>query len=156
MIILGIDPGSTLIGFALIEEKGGELKALDYGLIKIKGKELKEKLLELDLEMERLIKKSKPDLLGLEKIFFSKNKKTAIEVAQARGVIAITALKKQQNLIEITPNEVKALVTGYGSSDKEAVAKMASSILGINRVTEDNTSDALAIAIATSIKAKQL
>ncbi|MDP3880791.1 MAG: crossover junction endodeoxyribonuclease RuvC [bacterium] len=156
MKILGIDPGSTLIGFGLIEESGSELKVLDYGLIKIKAKEFKEKIYEINKELDGLIKKTSPDLVGLEQIFFAKNKKTAIEVAQARGVIAACVLKQQISLLEITPNEVKSFVAGYGAADKEAVAKMTAAILKMEKIKEDNTADALAIAIATGIKAKQL
>jgi crossover junction endodeoxyribonuclease RuvC len=156
MKILGIDPGSTLIGFGLIEEEGGELKVLDYGLIKIQAKELPDKLLKIGQELDELLNKTKPDLVGLEQLFFAKNKKTAMEVAHARGVIAASILKKQTALLEITPNEVKSFVAGYGVADKTAVAKMTAAILKMEQLKEDNTADALAIAIATSIKAKQL
>ncbi len=155
MKFLGIDPGSTLIGYAFIED-GNELKALNYGLLKIKEKNPTLKLKELGEKLSEIVKKQEIKVAGVEKLFFAKNKKTAIEVAQARGVIIYTLLKAGLEIIEPTPIQVKSCVAGYGGADKEAVSKMASQILGLKTpVKEDNTADALAIAITTAIQHKQ-
>lgn len=156
MRILGIDPGSTLMGFGLIESDKGNLKVLEYGVLTIKAKELPEKLLELSNGLQKLLERAKPESAGLEKLFFSKNKKTAFEVAQARGVILLELLRHKIPIIELTPGEIKVAATGYGSSDKVAVAKMVSKILNIKKLEyDDNASDALAVAIAVSPACRQ-
>ena len=150
MRVLGIDPGSTLIGYALIEELE-TLKSIKYGLLEIKEKNPTKRLKEIDSRLSSLIKEEKIDVAGVEKIFFAKNKKTAIEVAQARGVILAVLLRRGIEIIEITPIQIKSSITGSSSADKISVAKMASKILNLKEVVkEDNTADALAIAITTA------
>jgi crossover junction endodeoxyribonuclease RuvC len=149
--ILGIDPGSSLIGYGFIEENISSLKVLTYGVFVIKEKTLSEKLTQLSKQLNLFLDKNKPDLVGLEKIFFSKNKKTAIEVSHARGVIMNQILNRSIPIIEFSPPEIKVAVTNYGLSDKQAVAKMVSKILNISVLSsDDNASDALAIAIAAA------
>lgn len=151
MKILGIDPGSTLMGYGLIEEKNNDLTLIDYGVLKIEEKDLSQKLLALNKELLALLKETQPEFVGIEKLFFAKNKKTAFEVAHARGVIMLQVLKKGIPLIEVAPNEVKSQVTGYGLSDKKAVEKMVKHILKIETFeSDDNAADALAVAIATA------
>lgn len=151
MKILGIDPGSTLMGFALLESNQNALKPITYGVLKIKAKNLPDKLIELSKGLKKILEKEKPDLAGLEKLFFSKNKKTALEVAQARGVIFLELLQRGIPVVEMTPGEIKVATTNYGNSDKQAVAKMVSKILGISELSgDDNASDALAVAVAAA------
>lgn len=150
MRILGIDPGSTRIGYGLIES-GSNLKALDFGLIEIKAKSISEKLLSLANQFAALLEKTKPDLAAVEKIYFTKNQKTIIEVAQARGIILFLILKNNIPLLEYNPREVKQAVTSYGLADKYAVAKMVCRILNIKEIPKiDDTTDALAIAITAA------
>ncbi len=153
MIILGIDPGSTRAGYGLIEEKKGELKFISAGILKIDSKDKNRRLVELEKSFSRLIKKEKPDLAVLEKLYFMKNLKTALEVAQSRGVLTLIISKYKIPLLEYTPLEIKQNITGYGMADKKMVAKMVAKILKVEEISEyDDATDALAAAILGSIK----
>jgi crossover junction endodeoxyribonuclease RuvC len=139
------------MGYAILEEKAGELSILEYGTSLVKSKELSEKLLQITELLESILKKHKPDVAGVEKLFLTKNKKTAFEVAHARGVIMLTLMRAHIQVHEITPNEVKIAVTNYGGSDKQMVAKMVAKILRVPSLAgDDNAADALAVAIATA------
>lgn len=151
MKILGIDPGSTLMGFGLIEENAGTLSMLDVGVLKMAEKDPTRKLLELSQKLSKLLDETRPALVGLEKLYFSKNKKTALEVSQARGVIANTLLSRGLPILEYGPGQIKMAVTGYGNADKESVAKMVKYILKLPAdQLDDNASDALAIAVTAA------
>jgi len=151
MRILGVDPGSSRCGYGLIEKNGSKLKLIDYGLIEIKEKDINHKLTLLGHDYKKVLKDLKPDLVAIEKIFFSRNVKTAIEVAQARGVLIYLTLKEQLPITEHNPQEIKLSVTGYGLSDKKAVAKMAYAILQIPPLKViDDVSDAIAISITAA------
>ena len=150
MKILGIDPGTTRIGYGLIE-RGRELKLLEYGVIEVRSKTEPNKLLELAKKLSGLIDALKPELAGVEKLYFAKNKKTALAVAQARGVILYLLLKKNILIQELRPGDVKIAVTGYGLAGKTAVKRMVKKILKIDDLEGyDDASDALAIAITTA------
>lgn len=147
MIILGIDPGSARIGFGIISGTK-KLELLDYGILKIKEKEPAKRLLEVSKELSKILKKYNPDVAGIEKIYFSKNVKTGIAVAQTRGAIILEIAKNGIPIKEFSPSEIKSAITGYGLADKKAVAKMAAKILNADKLTGfDDASDALAIAI---------
>jgi crossover junction endodeoxyribonuclease RuvC len=155
MKILGIDPGSTSMGYAIIEADNNTLKAIHYGTTDIKAKDLIGKLAEIRRQTSELLRSHKPVIAGIEKLFFSVNKKTALEVAQARGVIIITLLEHEIPIVEFTPGQVKIAVANYGSADKLAVRKMVMRLLKLDALSEDdNAADALAVAIATSGQAK--
>lgn len=155
MRILGIDPGSISMGFAVIEEIGSSIKPIVYGSTAIKTKELSEKLLMVRKEVLRLLKEYKPQAVGIEKLFFSKNKKTAFEVAQARGAILVSLTESGLPIYEFTPGEIKLAVTNYGSADKEMVRKMVCRLLALPEIDgDDNAADALAVAITTANQAR--
>ena len=148
MKILGIDPGTSRIGYGFISDR--PLKLIDYGVIEIKDKTNK-KFLTLSENLEKLINKFQPDAAAVEKIYFAKNQKTAIEVAQARAIILLSLLKNKIPVYEYTPQEIKLSVTNYGLADKKAVAKLVKLLLGINELKGyDDASDALAIAITAA------
>ncbi len=148
MIILGIDPGSTRAGYGLIKKEKGGLKFLKAGLLKVSAENKNQRLVDLEKSFSDLLKKEKPDLAVLETIYFMKNLKTAVEVAQARGVLTLTIVKHKIPLLECSPLKIKQGVTGYGRADKKAVAKMVSRILKINNPGWlDDVTDALAAAI---------
>lgn len=153
MIILGIDPGSRRIGFGLIKKERGLIEMLDAGILKIKSKDDLGAIVEVKNQLVKLIAKYQPDFIAIEKLFFSKNRKTALSVAQSRGAIVLTATEKSLVIKEFSPNEVKAGLTGYGLADKKAVAKMVKLILKKPdlKILDDAT-DALAIAIVASSK----
>ena len=151
MIILGIDPGSTRIGYGLIEKKGSDLKFLKAGLLKISAKDKNRRLLDLEKTFTQLLKKEKPELVALEKLYFAKNLKTVSEVSQSRGILILIILKNKLPLIEISPSEAKLIVSGDGRASKEAVAKMVGYCLKINAAKQiDDITDALSLAIAAS------
>jgi len=149
MIILGIDPGTTRIGYAVIEKKDSDnLNLLTGGCLESKNKEQKDRLKEISGLISDLILKYRPEVLAIEKLFFNKNAKTALAVAEARGVIINSANSLNLNIREFTPLEIKIAVTGYGKAEKEQVKKMACRILKLEKMPKiDDTSDALAIAL---------
>ncbi len=154
MKILGLDPGTTRIGYGLIEKQSG-LKLIDYGVIEIESKTETGKIMELGERLGQLINDYQPDWAGVEKLYFAKNQKTALAVSQARGVILYLLMKNQIPIYECRPAEVKKAVTNYGFADKKAVAKMVKIILGISTITgHDDASDALAIAITAAYNCK--
>ncbi|MEK7506168.1 MAG: crossover junction endodeoxyribonuclease RuvC [Patescibacteria group bacterium] len=152
MIILGIDPGNVRAGYGLIKKDGQDFIRIESGIFKIPAEtSLGNQLLALEKDMEKLIKKTKPDLVGLEKIFMNKNKKTGVFVAQARGIIVKVSAAYKLKLVELSPSSIKLAVTGDGRADKKAVAKMVGLFLKmkIAGLLDDET-DALATAIAAS------
>ncbi len=148
MLILGLDPGSVAVGYGLVKKEKGELKLLKSGLLKISSKDKGKRLLEIEKSLLQLIKNNKIDIIAMEKLFFMKNMKTALDVAQSRGVLTLIAAKHKISLLEFSPSEVKSSVTGYGLADKKAVAKMVAKFLKINIINKpDDETDAIAIAL---------
>src|SRR3989344_7720724 len=159
--ILGIDPGSTPIGFGLIGKSGSRLSLIKTGVIEIPKAEESEKLNALAREFKKILAESAPHAIGIEKLFFSKNVKTGIEVAQARGLLLYlsneyfrllnSASYFINPLYEFTPQQIKVATRNYGGADKKAVARMVTMILAVPpfQILDDAT-DALAIAIATA------
>ena len=152
MKILGIDPGSARIGYGLIEKSGSELKFLKDGILKITSKDKYERLVDLEKSFLALLKKEKPDWAVMEKLYFVKNQKTGMEVAQSRGILILLITKSKIPLLEFTPLEIKQGVTGYGMADKKSVAKMVAKILKMDKINKyDDATDALAAAITGSL-----
>lgn len=147
-VILGIDPGTRRVGYGLVRKDGGKLEFLDAGILKIKSRNNFDDLREINMQMLKLIKRWRPDVLAIEKLYFVKNLKTGMPVAEARGVIILTAIQAGLKVKEFSPNEVKSGLTGYGHADKAAVLKMVRLILGKPELKLiDDASDALGIAI---------
>lgn len=154
MIICGIDPGTATTGFGAIKKKGDDLLLIDYGVISTNPKDQPAKRLQtLYQEINRLIKKFKPNLVVIEKLYFFKNLKTAMPVAEARGVILLAIQKYKIKIIELTPLEVKMGVCGYGRADKKQIQKMVKEILALKEIPKpDDAADALAAAICGALK----
>lgn len=152
MVILGIDPGSVRIGFGIIEKRSGAFYYIENGILDVKSKTENERFLFIERELSKLIEEYKPSRIGVEKLFSFKNKKTVIEVAEARGVILATVEKFRIPLYEPTPLEVKQAVTGNGKASKESVSKMVHLFLPDKPKQReyDDAVDALAIAITAS------
>ncbi|MEK7195336.1 MAG: crossover junction endodeoxyribonuclease RuvC [Patescibacteria group bacterium] len=149
--VLGVDPGTRRIGYGVIEVDGSRLKLVDAGIFKIKSKDDAGALLETKEGIDLLIKKFKPKIVAVEKLYFVKNQKTGMGVAQARGVIMLSALESGISVKEYGPNEVKMGITGYGLADKKSIFKMVKLILGVPGINLiDDASDALAVAIVAS------
>lgn len=149
MKILGVDPGSSRVGYGLINDR--PLSLIASGVIDIKEKNPNQKIIKLAAKYEDVLEKFKPDLVAIEKLFFSRNVKTGLEVSQARGVLVYLTLKSKVALTEYGPMQVKQTITNYGLADKKAVAKMVSIILKIPPIKGlDDISDAIAIAITAA------
>lgn len=150
--ILGIDPGYGRVGYGLIEKNGHNLTLIDYGCIETAAKKpFAERLLDIATLLSQLIDQYKPDAAGVEKLFFAKNKTTAIDVAQARGVILLTLQKNTIPAVECHPSEIKKAVTGHGGATKRDVQEMTKHILSLGKKpVQDDAVDALAVAITAS------
>jgi len=148
-IILGLDPGTALSGFGVVRNAKGQVEYIDCGcIVTSKGISPAERLLTIQKSLEILIKKYQPDVLAVEKLFFTKNITTAISVAEARGVILVTAAKHKLEIAEYTPLQVKQTLTGYGKADKQQIQRMVKTILKLQSIPKpDDAADALAIAI---------
>lgn len=148
--ILGIDPGTGILGFGVIEiEKGGKAKLLDGGVIRTPAKDTDaERLLTIYNDLESFIKELQPSVMAVEKLFFAQNVTTAMTVAQARGVVLLLGKKHGMEVFEYTPLQIKQALTGYGRADKKQMQEMVRVILGLKTVpTPDDCADALAAAI---------
>ena len=158
MLALGIDPGSAICGFGLVEHLQGQLQAKRFGVITTSPKALmQDRLLKIHTELDVLIKEFRPQVMGIEKLFFGKNATTAIPVGQARGVVMLCAAQNNLDVIEITPNEVKQSITGYGGATKEQVIYMVTKLLNLDEPPKpDDAADALAISIAAGYEANSL
>ncbi|MBE6547402.1 MAG: crossover junction endodeoxyribonuclease RuvC [Ruminococcaceae bacterium] len=149
MIILGIDPGYAIVGWGVIEYNGSKFRTLGYGSINTPaGLEPAERLLMVYRGMNEIIEKYKPDQMAVEELFFNTNTTTAILVAEARGVIVLSAKLAGINIAEYTPLQVKQAVVGYGRAEKKQVITMVTTLLSLPAPPKpDDTADALAIAV---------
>ncbi len=149
LIILGIDPGYAIIGYGVINSDGVRFKPIEYGAVTTHAKtEFTERLNRIFDGITSILEKYKPEAMAIEKLYFNTNTTTAIDVAQARGVILLAAKKCGVPVFEYTPLQVKQSVTGYGRAEKHQVMEMTKSLLGLKAVPKpDDTADALAIAI---------
>ena len=147
--ILGIDPGTGICGFGVIEASNGRMRMLDNGVIATPPHTpLGERLLDIYDSMYEIIDTHKPDILAIEKLFFSKNITTGISVAEARGVVLLVAEQKHLPVFEYTPNEIKKTLTGYGSAGKKQMQEMVRLHLKLEKIPKpDDAADALAVAI---------
>ncbi|QQS61846.1 MAG: crossover junction endodeoxyribonuclease RuvC [Candidatus Moraniibacteriota bacterium] len=148
MIILGIDPGTATTGWAVIEVDI-KPKAIAYGHIQTSSKNKDvERLQEIIFDIRNICKKYKPQEAAIEKLFFFKNQKTIITVAQARGAILLTLANEGLSIAEYTPLQVKQSITGYGRAEKYQMQIMITSLFSLPEIpTPDDTADALAIAL---------
>ncbi len=149
MIILGIDPGIAIVGYGIIEYKNNKFRVIDYGAITTPSTMNTTKRLERIYKgIDLLIKNYNIDEVGVEELFFNKNVKTAITVAQARGVILLGCSHNDKPIFEYTPLQVKQGVVGYGRAGKSQVQQMVTSMLNLKEVPKpDDVADALAVAI---------
>jgi crossover junction endodeoxyribonuclease RuvC len=158
MVILGIDPGFAIIGFAVLQTEKRENKLCRCGVITTQaGIPMPRRLLQIGEDLESLIAHFKPDVMAVEELFFNTNVTTGIGVAQARGVILYTAEKLGIPVFEYTPLQVKQAVAGYGRAEKKQVMEMTRRLLRLPGIPKpDDAADAVAIALcharsATSI-----
>lgn len=149
MLILGIDPGYAIIGWGLIRYERGRYIPVDFGAITTKaGKPFPDRLEQIYQELSLLLATHRPDAVAIEKLYFQNNQKTAIDVAQARGVTVLAIRQSGTPIYEYTPLQVKSAVSGYGQAQKPQVMEMVRRLLRLKAVPKpDDTADALAIAI---------
>ncbi|HRY36679.1 MAG TPA: crossover junction endodeoxyribonuclease RuvC [Candidatus Magasanikbacteria bacterium] len=153
MRILGIDPGYGRMGYGIIEKtKGNQWRVLVYGCLNTEAKKpFIERLSEIKNKVDTLAKKYKPEVMGVEKLFFFKNAKTAMDVGQARGVILLSGIEQKMKVHEYTPLQIKQAITGYGKAEKKQMQKMVGMILGLKqKIKSDDAADALAVALCTA------
>jgi crossover junction endodeoxyribonuclease RuvC len=152
VIILGIDPGTAAVGYGIIERTGGTLRSIDYGCFETSpDTPLPDRLLAIHGCVTELLELHSPDLMGVERLFFSRNVQTAFAVGQARGVVLLAAAAFGVPVREATPNEVKVAVAGDGRAEKEAVQRMVKLVLGLTELPRpDDAADALALAMCVA------
>ena len=149
MRILGVDPGYAIVGVGTVDYEGNRFKVVDYGAITTEaGEDMFDRLKAIYDEMTKLIEYVKPDAMAIEELFFQNNQKTAINVAQARGVLILAAKNHNIPVFEYTPLQVKQAVVGYGRAEKKQVQQMTKAILNLTEIPKpDDTADALALAV---------
>lgn len=155
MIILGIDPGTATTGYGVISSETKEIfEVLDFGVITTDKDDTDSKRLEvLAMDLEAIIQKYKPEKIGVERLFFTTNQKTAMGVSQARGVVLLAGEKHKLPILEFTPLQVKSILCGYGKADKQQVQFMVQKTFKLSSVPKpDDAADALAIALCTAMK----
>lgn len=156
MRILGIDPGFAITGYSIIDYQGNKFKLIDSGAVTTKaGESFPLRLTKIYDDLSMIIDEYKPDAISVEELFFNNNVKTAINVAQARGVVLVVGCQKQIPTYEYTPLQIKQAVAGYGRADKIQVQKMVKAILNVEKLPKlDDTTDSIAAAICHAHSAR--
>ena len=149
MRILGIDPGYAIVGFGIVDYAGAKFNAIEYGAIYTEAHTaFTRRLCCIYEDMQELLKRYQPDCMAIERLYFTTNQKTAIDVAQARGILVLAAAEKGIPVSEYTPLQVKQAVVGYGKAEKHQVMDMTQRILKLEQIPKpDDAADALALAI---------
>jgi crossover junction endodeoxyribonuclease RuvC len=149
VIVLGIDPGTAALGYGIVEAARGRVREVDHGCLETSpDTSLPERLLAIHALVDELLASHQPEVMAVERLFFSRNVQTAFGVGQARGVVLLAAAQHGVPVREATPNEVKSAIAGYGAADKEQVQRMVQMVLGMaERPRPDDAADALAIAV---------
>ena len=151
--IIGIDPGTGILGFGVIDVVRSKATLVDAGVIRTPVKEDDAvRLLTIYDELTEIIKQNKPEIMSVEKLFFAKNVTTAMTVAQARGVVLLCAMQHNLAIAEYTPMQIKQAITGYGKADKKQMQEMVRVLLQLKEIPRpDDAADALAAAITHSM-----
>lgn len=146
-IILGIDPGSRITGYGVIETKNGNFKYLDSGCIRTSDSALNNRLIEIFNGICQIMDIYSPDEVAIEQVFMHQNANAALKLGHARGAAMVAASSHRVRIFEYTPREVKLSIVGYGAAQKHQVNHMVVNILMLNRAPQADAADALAIAI---------
>jgi len=155
MRILGVDPGSRVSGFGVIDVEGPRIKALEYGVIKTPAKsELPLRLAVIYRALDGIIVRTVPDVVVIEEIFYRKNFKSAVMIGETRGIAMLAAANRKTRVLGYPPARVKQSVVGNGRAVKAQVQTMVSRILGLAEVPPEDAADALAIALCHSHQLK--
>jgi len=153
MRILGIDPGTGILGFGVIDIIKGQAVLVDAGVIRTPVHEDDcVRLLTIYQELTEIIQQNKPDVMSVEKLFFARNVTTAMTVAPGSGVVLLTGMQAKLSIAEYTPMQIKQAITGYGKADKKQMQEMVRVILQLKEIPKpDDAADALAAAITHSM-----
>lgn len=156
MRIIGIDPGTGILGFGVVDVVNGKSKIVDAGVITTPAHTPHDERLEDIFDsLTEIIKETKPDVMSVEKLFFSQNITTAMTVSEARGVVLLVGRKAGLQIFEYTPQQIKQSITGYGKANKKQVQEMVRIQLGLKDVPKpDDCADALAAAITHSLMSR--
>jgi crossover junction endodeoxyribonuclease RuvC len=158
MRIIGIDPGTGILGFGVIDVDGGKTKLVDAGVVRTRVHQpLDERLEEIYNCLSDIIEENQPSIMVIEKLFFAQNVTTAISVSHARGVAMLAGKLAGLEIVEYTPLQIKQSLTGYGRADKKQIQEMVKILLGLKEVPKpDDCADALAAALmhAAALKVK--
>ena len=149
MRIIGIDPGTGILGFGVIDVNNRNLKLVDGGVIKTsKNDSDSTRIFTIYKELSEIVKELKPDVMSVEKLFFAQNVTTAMTVSQARGVVLLIGAQNKLDIFEYTPLQIKQALTGYGRAEKSQIQEMVKVILKLKSIPKpDDCADALAAAI---------
>ena len=149
MRILGIDPGLAIVGWGLLDYQGGRFSVVDFGAVRTPAHtKTEDRLLSIYEQIGQIIEKYRPDRMSIEELVFNTNQTTAISVAEARGVILLSARQHGLVIHEYTPLQVKQAVVGYGRAEKQQVISMVTTMLRLSKAPKpDDTADAIALAI---------
>jgi crossover junction endodeoxyribonuclease RuvC len=152
-VVLGIDPGTARLGYGVLLKEGGRLTHLEHGCLETpKTMPQADRLHELSGRLEEIIARHEPSIVGVEKLFFAKNARTAMTVSEARGMILLVARSRGLEILEHTPMQVKQAVTGYGGADKRQIQEMVCRLLKLKEIPKpDDAADALAIAYCAAV-----
>lgn len=149
MVIFGIDPGYAIVGCGIVRYERNNFSLMGYGAVTTdKDMPFNERLKKIYIDITELLRKFKPDAVSIERLYFNTNQKTAIDVAQARGVIVLAVENEGIPLFEYTPLQVKQSIVGYGRAEKQQVQEMTKMFLHLDKIPKpDDAADALALAI---------
>ena len=149
MRVLGIDPGSSVTGYGIVDELNGSISAVTWGTIRTSNRlPFPKRLKAIHDGLTEIIKKYSPDVASIENLFFAENAKSALKLGQVRGAAILSAANQSVEVAEYTPLEIKQAISGYGRADKGQIQNMVSILLNLNEIPKPfDASDALAIAI---------
>ena len=149
MRVLGIDPGSSVTGYGIVDELNGSISAVTWGTIRTSNRlPFPKRLKTIHDGLTEIIKKYSPDVASIENLFFAENAKSALKLGQVRGAAILSAANQSVEVAEYTPLEIKQAISGYGRADKGQIQNMVSILLNLNEIPKPfDASDALAIAI---------
>lgn len=155
MLILGVDPGLERVGYGVVRREGSRLTAVRFGLIETPRILLPDRLRMIYEQLGLLMQETQPDALATERLMFSVNRKTAMDVAKGLGVVLLAGAQRGLPTIEYTPPEIKQAVVGNGAADKKQVQFMVTKLLSLGETPKpDDVADALAIAICHAFRSR--
>jgi len=148
MKVLGVDPGTYTTGFGVVQMDGSALRLLDHGLISTsKGLKAPKRLKKMYDSLQEIMFKEKPDVVVIEDVFYGKNFRTALKIGEVRALAMLTAVNHNVDVVEYPPARIKEAVVGHGRAAKPQVQKMVATLLGLDKIPEQDAADALAAAI---------